>query len=273
MNGIDNPLFFLDSLFYFITQDWNRDDLTDTLEIFKPEKYRYNHNSDGSVMRDSLGNPVSTPFPHTLALDSAFTTDTFLVVNSDTTWYKGGELTEDGKYFKYFEYSYELENLLASQIYFVSVTAFDFGAPASGLDALETSPLLNVVSELPLNPTSVIKAQNLGVVVYPNPYRIDGRYRENGFEARINPLALPEERTRAVNFANLPAQCTIRIFTLDGDLVREIEHDEQPNSPGSMHDTWSLVTRNSQAAASGIYYWSVEEPDGTVQTGKLVLIM
>lgn len=274
-NGIDNPLVAADSQFYFISQDWNRNDLTDTLEIYKPTKYRYNFNPNGSIMVDSLGNPISTPFPHTLAIDSAFTADTFLLdsFTGDTTWYMGGELTEDGRYFKYFEYAYELEGLLSSQLYFVSVTAFDFGAPSSGLDALETSPLLNVVSELPQNPTSVIEAERLSVIVYPNPYRIDGQYRDKGFEARINPLGLPEERTRAVHFTNLPAKCKIRIFTLDGDLVREIVHDEIPNSPGSMHDFWTLVTRNSQAAASGIYYWSVEEEGGRVQTGKLVLIM
>ncbi|MFQ5607350.1 MAG: hypothetical protein ACE5GA_05340 [Candidatus Zixiibacteriota bacterium] len=275
VNGIDNPLIVGDSLFYFITQDWNRDDLTDVLEIHKPEKYRYNHNPDGSIMRDSLGNPVPTPFPHTLNFDSAFTSDTFLVdpLDGDTTWYMGGELTEDGSYFKYFEYTYELTGLLASQLHFVSVTAFDFGAPASGLDALETSPLFNVVSEFPQNKSSAIAQKKLDVVVYPNPYRIDARYRERGFEARINPGALPEDRTRAVNFTNLPPKCTIRIYTLDGDLVREILHDVDASSPGSMHDQWSLVTRNTQLAASGIYYWSVEEENGRVQTGKLVLIM
>ncbi len=291
VNAIDNPLLFGDSTFYFVTQDWNSDDLTDTTGIYKPLKYRYNFNSDGSIIFDTLRNPdgsiqldssgqpvtvkSQTPFPHTLVLDSAFTSDTVLFdsLTGATIRYTGGELTEDGKHFKYFEYAYELTGLLPSQMYFISVTAFDFGAPASGLDALETSPLFNVVTELPQNSSSVISEQNLGVIVYPNPYRIDGRYREVGFEARVNPLGLPEERTRAVNFTNLPPVCTIKIFTLDGDLVREIIHDTAPNSPGSMHDTWSLVTRNKQQAASGIYYWAVEDANGNVQTGKLVLIM
>ena len=30
-----------------------------------------------------------------------------------------------------------------------------------------------------------------------------------------------DDRVRAVHFTNLPARCTIRIFTIDGDLVRE----------------------------------------------------
>ncbi len=48
------------------------------------------------------------------------------------------ELTEDG-YFKYFEYELTIDNLLPNVLYYVNVTAFDFGAPISGSPALETS--------------------------------------------------------------------------------------------------------------------------------------
>ncbi len=255
-NGITQPLRVGDSLFYFTAQDFNRDDLSDEREIHRPAKYR------------------NAPYPHTLRLDSAFTTDTFLVdiFSDDTTFYPDGELTEDNKFFKYFEYEYTLNNLLSSQRYFVSVTAFDFGAPASGLAALETSPLFNVVAEYPQNTTDAIIADNLGVIVYPNPYRINGAYRASGFEGRGH-TDLPDERTRAVHFTNLPPVCNISIYTIDGDLVRQFEHDTAPNSPESMHDSWDLVTRNIQMIVSGIYYWTVEEPNGAVQMGKLVIIM
>ncbi len=258
VNSIARPLQFLDSLFYFTKQDFNRDDLTDSLEIHKPEKYR------------------NEPYPHTLFIEEAFTNDTFLVDpdTGDSTHYIGGELTEDGKYFKHFEYEYTLDNLLSSQRYFVSVTTFDFGAPESGLDALETSPLFNAVAEFPLPQTDEIVANELGVSVFPNPYRINGNYREDGFEGRGRGVSeFPNERVRAVNFINLPPVCKIRIFSLDGDLVREIIHNTVANSPGSMFDKWDLVTRNIATAVSGIYYWTVEEPDGKVQMGKLVLIM
>ena len=83
---------------------------------------------------------------------------------------------------------------------------------------------------------------------------------------------LPDERVRAVHFTNLPHKCKIRIFTIDGDLVREINHDKQPGDPQSMNDSWDLITRNTQAVVSGIYYYSVESSLGN-QLGKLVLIM
>ncbi|MCM2272192.1 MAG: hypothetical protein NDJ18_06535, partial [candidate division Zixibacteria bacterium] len=71
---------------------------------------------------------------------------------------------------------------------------------------------------------------------------------------------------------NLPAKCWIRVHTLDGDLVREIRHDMDPNDPASDHDTWDLINRNIMAVESGLYYWSVEGDDGKVQIGKLVII-
>ncbi len=76
-----------------------------------------------------------------------------------------------------------------------------------------------------------------------------------------------------IHFANLPPECTIRIYTLDGDLVRELTHDVDPQDPTSGHASWDLVTRNTQLVVSGIYYWTIEEPSGKVQMGKLVVIM
>ncbi|MCX6827925.1 MAG: hypothetical protein NT002_01385, partial [candidate division Zixibacteria bacterium] len=77
---------------------------------------------------------------------------------------------------------------------------------------------------------------------------------------------------RRIHFTNLPHKCKIRIFTVDGDLVRVIDHNYAPDSPRSMHDEWDLITRNTQAIVSGIYYYSVESESGN-QIGKIVIIM
>ena len=74
-------------------------------------------------------------------------------------------------------------------------------------------------------------------------------------------------------FANLPPRSTIRIYSLDGDLVREIEHDVDPADPMTQLDYWDLITRNSQQPVSGMYYWTVEDVNGDVQIGKLVIIL
>ncbi len=181
------------------------------------------------------------------------------------------ELTEDG-YLKYFEYEFVIEDLLPTVPYWVNVTAFDFGSPSSGLPSLESSVTVGAKSAYPLSSADEVAQKDLKVIVYPNPYRIDAGYRSLGYEGRTE-LDRPDDRVRAIHFANLPPKCTIRIFTLDGDLVREIEHNYAPSDPNASHETWNLITRNTQLVVSGLYYWTVESEDGETQIGKLVIIM
>ena len=182
-----------------------------------------------------------------------------------------GELTDDG-YFKYFEYEYTVENLLPTVPYYVNVTAFDFGSPQSDLGSLETSKTVLSVQAFPLSSSADIASEKLEVYVYPNPYRIDGNYIADGYEGRDADYYIPD-RMRRLHFANLPPRCTIKIFSLDGDLIREIRHDKSPDDPAAMHDSWDLITRNTQRIVTGIYYWTVESDDGDTQVGKVVIIM
>lgn len=170
---------------------------------------------------------------------------------------------------KFYEYEYVYGNLLPTVPYYVAVTAFDFGSPSSGLASLETKPINNFVRELPLTPADSVEKHGLDAYVYPNPYRVDGAYSERGFENRYGSL-IPE-RARLINFVNLPKVCTISIFSLDGDLVRQIDHNYPNGGPGSMHETWDLITRNTQAVVSGLYLWVIES-DQRTQIGKLVVI-
>jgi hypothetical protein len=177
--------------------------------------------------------------------------------------------TEDG-YLKYYEYECIIDGLLPTVPYFVNVTAFDFGDPAGGVEALESSKLLGLQDCYALENANQTGAKDKPVYIYPNPYRADAKYREMGYEGRGSDRI--NDRERRIHFANLPAKCWIRIHTLDGDMVREIRHDMDPNDPASDHDTWDMINRNIMAVESGLYYWSVEPDDGKVQIGKLVII-
>ena len=55
--------------------------------------------------------------------------------------------------------------------------------------------------------------------------------------------------------------------------MREKEHNVDADDPMSPQDEWDLISRNTQMVVSGIYYWIVEEPDGSTQMGKLIIIM
>ncbi len=172
---------------------------------------------------------------------------------------------------RYYEYEYIIEGLLPSVPYFVAVTAFDFGHPAKSLSPLESSPAENLyeVFALPNGDNQVLKDGKLDVYCYPNPYRADAHYDAQGYENRFTDLWI--ERGRAIYFANLPDKCTLSIFSLDGDLVKRIDHNEPAGSGTASVDSWDLISRNMQSVVSGLYYWVVESDYGN-QVGKLVII-
>ncbi|MCC6398247.1 MAG: hypothetical protein IT282_14635, partial [Bacteroidetes bacterium] len=63
--------------------------------------------------------------------------------------------------------------------------------------------------------------------------------------------------------------CVISIYTLAGDLVELLRHED---AELSFHD-WNLTSYVGQAVASGIYLFSVEDREtGEVQVGKFVII-
>jgi len=113
--------------------------------------------------------------------------------------------------------------------------------------------------------------------VFPNPYKIQYNdvhgnrtsYYLEGYEGRgVTEFV---EQDRRVHFINLPDTATIRIFSLDGDLIREIHHPDPFLTTYSSSVGWDLISRNTQAVVSGIYIWRVDSRLGT-QVGKLVII-
>ncbi len=224
-----------ESLFYWVKHDWNVSEFGVTSDI----KKRF----------------PSTRDPRTVPADS-LTPDDY---------------TDDG-YLKFFEYEYTIESILPTVPYYVSITAFDFGWPKSNLEPLETSITFNAQQVYPSVIDSAFGGNNKQVIVYPNPYRNDQNYRGRGFEG-LGHEERSNERVRRIHFANLPPKCIIKILSLDGDLVREIHHDKSPNDPTASHEEWGLISRNGLAVVSGLYYWVVESDDGTVQMGKLAIIL
>ncbi len=83
------------------------------------------------------------------------------------------------------------------------------------------------------------------VVVVPNPYSLS-----TGLENELNWPGAPNE----VKFLNLPAYCTLRIYTVTGDLIKTIEH-----TSGSGDERWeNLRTDTNQYPVSGVYILYVD---------------
>jgi hypothetical protein len=67
----------------------------------------------------------------------------------------------------------------------------------------------------------------------------------------------------------LPVECEIKIYTLAGDLVDTIYH----NDPVEGFEGWNLTSSIGQAVASGIYLFSVKDlRNGNAQVGKFVIL-
>jgi len=184
-------------------------------------------------------------------------------VYPDASKYNLNDTTDEG-HLRYYEYEYTISNLQPSKPYYFAVTAFDFGSLREDIASMETSPLSNAVMEFPLPAAQEVEEGGLKAIVYPNPYRINAGYATIGYENRDRTKSV--ERARKINFANLPGKCTIRIFTLTGDLVKEINHTD-----GTSEASWDVISRNTQPAVTGIYVWQIESDMGS-QIGKLVII-
>ncbi|MCI0404545.1 MAG: T9SS type A sorting domain-containing protein [candidate division Zixibacteria bacterium] len=167
-------------------------------------------------------------------------------------------------------YEYKLSGLFPSEPVYLAITSFDNGyaSPTLRIDPQEYIPSLNARAVYPFPSDSERVANKLKISVYPNPYRIDHNYSH--FEKpKINEGALVS--TQKLNFINLPPKCAIRIYTLDGDLVQQINHDKAPNATDAGFETWDMLTRNAQKVAAGMYLFSVESTEGRY-IGKILII-
>jgi hypothetical protein len=177
-----------------------------------------------------------------------------------------------------YKYNYRLTGLINGWQYAVALTTFDTGDKETELESLESSPLASVYRVFMGTPPNDNLKEN-GPYAYPNPYYLEAAWE--GSSGR--------QTTRRLAFGNLPARCVINIYTLAGDLVRTLEHNEDYNgddiawfetysdtettvfSGGEHH--WDLISNDGQTAARGVYLFSVKDLDTQkLFKGKFTLI-
>jgi hypothetical protein len=99
------------------------------------------------------------------------------------------------------------------------------------------------------------------VWVVPNPYR--------GHAAWDRPPVAGDPLSRHIDFLGLPrSRCTIKIWTVAGDLVAQVDHD---GTRGDGQASWNLVSRNGQDTQSGVYLFTVDSSQGRA-AGRFVVI-
>ncbi len=259
----DDPPFSLDSLRNLHNNpDLNPDDYPRQRPLFEGDSVFYFSAVDENVYDLATPNGIHKAYPDAInpGTDSTVWTD-----EDVTTEHDGRRLP------KYYEYEYIIDNLLPTVPYFVAVTVFDFGYAGGrgNMPPDETNPLNNVTECYAQTSSEIVEEENLDAYVYPNPYRVDAKYEDGGYENRKGNI-IPD-RARLIHFGNLPRVCKIKVYSLDGDHIGTIDHNFPEGGPESMHDWWNLVSRSGLAVESGLYYWVVESATRT-QIGKLVIL-
>ena len=166
--------------------------------------------------------------------------------------------------------------LLNNVEYYYAVTAFSKPDTITGFESLESGVALS--REVVIPGTQV--PETVGeIYVVPNPYRGDLDYSsykppwEKPDPIR-NQQNLPgknrwTEFDRRMQFVNVPSPSEIKIYTLAGDLVNTLNH----NDPEVGIKDWNLTSLVGQTVASGIYLFTVEDKkNGKIQVGKFVII-
>jgi hypothetical protein len=115
------------------------------------------------------------------------------------------------------------------------------------------------------------------VQVVPNPYYVSHEGMSSPFQGKIF-------------FTRLPRVCTINIYTVNGELVRTIEHNEfnPPTNAVSVEkaeaaeraqlgaDVWDLLTRSQlskRRAASQMFVAKIETPSGASVIRKFAVVV
>lgn len=176
-----------------------------------------------------------------------------------------------------YTYRYDVSGMLSGWQYLFAVTAFDEGDGEN--PPLESSVNANAVRVFPgTGPNENFSSSDdeFSVGVYPNPYRVNAAW-DGG-----TPF------TRKLMFYNLPSTAQIRVYTLAGEVVAELDHNAETYSgdtrwfrdfssddrilPGGEH-AWDLLSEANQNLTTGLYLYTVKDREsGHVQRGRFAII-
>jgi hypothetical protein len=151
------------------------------------------------------------------------------------------------------------------QGYYYYVSAFDDGVnnidvTGRDLGRLESGKYLNRTTQ----PASLLREPGntlSDIRVVPNPFNINA--------AELQYVGQPDK----ILFLNVPPICTIRIYTVRGDLVKVIEHtDGSGDQPWGVLNEEHMTTQSDQIVVSGLYIAHIETPEGESTIVKFAIV-
>ena len=166
----------------------------------------------------------------------------------------------DVRFFSNSEYTYKDSSVDIGKGYYYALTAIN--SPKAAWQVVQT------VNDVPSMETSIFANRTFipfvatippsnsveNILVVPNPFVIGAGFSQPGGGDKIQ-------------FVNIPNPCTIRIYTVRGDLVKTIAVAQGVGAIVS----WDQVTDFGQYVESGMYIFHVESPFGN-KIGKLAII-
>lgn len=100
------------------------------------------------------------------------------------------------------------------------------------------------------------------IKIVPNPYYISHQGQKTPYDAKIY-------------FTKLPPRCTIDIYTIAGDLVHTIEHNEtSADGPDKNSvEVWDLLSKNGLRVASQTFVAVIRTPNGAETSQKFSVVV
>ncbi len=98
--------------------------------------------------------------------------------------------------------------------------------------------------------------------VVPNPYVGAASFEPQRF-------AVSGRGERRMEFRNIPVNATIRIYTVNGELVKTLQHEGNITEG---YVAWNLRTKDNLEVAPGLYIFHVEAPGNKPFVGKFAII-
>lgn len=180
-----------------------------------------------------------------------------------------------------YTFKYTMDNLQNGWQYQFVVTAFDKGDKKLNIGSLESSFSANEYRVFAgASPQAIQKGKKSNIGVYPNPYKTTAAWDGE------------TSRTQKIYFTNLPAVCDIAIFTSNGDLVAQLNHNATTykgedskwfETYGSGEATrmtfsggehaWDLLSTSKTNISTGVYLFTVtDKKTGEVAVGKFAVM-
>ena len=117
--------------------------------------------------------------------------------------------------------------------------------------------------------TAAEQLENIKVV--PNPYVVTNRFEP------LNPFATGRG-PRVIQFTKLPPQCTIRIYTVGGKLVKTLQHNMGSNDAIGPEEllsgiaSWDLESEDNLSVSYGVYVYHIDAPGIGEHQGTFAII-